>query len=576
MDTNIDQNFNLCELSNYISNIKGLSSNSSSPSDTWIVKFKEDITYKNKPINYGFLKIFIDASNLNFTNKTTLEATLGLKYELDLYKTIINHLVTYNICPNFLQCLAIGNKCSFEDLLKILKGNLYDMSYSRLLTNDECKYNLNRNMNYMIRAKSKRPAIQSNEPLVITSNPIDYSTRPFKFNMMLLENMEDNMTLHRWLSTYNRREYDVEFLNVLFQISVACYAMSLSKMVHNDLHDNNIFIKDLGVEKYFLYNIDDKKIVIKTRYVPLIYDFDRGYQQKLGSNPSITGRSLCSVYSQCNVFVENKDIIKSLCYVYKRVNKDYVKNDIINILSKNSLGKLLLKDTYNLISKEDGLKRCFLQYVDDIDSQDKAIPIKWYENFNDTLSIVKNISSKLPSYSVENIDDDDDIFNCNSDLFEEDGTLNILKAIIAKNNSSEYFYSRIRHVDKSPIFDKINPIDDDDDLHLSGFEDLQLTNSQLLELNELLPGSLIKDLDAGRRKSPISKKYCLTTSPRKMGFSQKASCKAQGFLKRTSRKYKGKYVVSPKYKKSKKSKSRKRKKSKSKSKSKSKKSKSRR
>ena len=61
-----------------------------------------------------------------------------------------------------------------------------------------------------------------------------------------------------------------------------------------------------------------------------------------------------------------------------------------------------------------------------------------------------------------------------------------------------------------------------------------------------------------------------------MGFSQKASCKSQGFLKRTSRKYKGKYVVSPKYKKSKKSKSRKRKKSKSKSKSKSKKSKSRR
>ena len=60
-----------------------------------------------------------------------------------------------------------------------------------------------------------------------------------------------------------------------------------------------------------------------------------------------------------------------------------------------------------------------------------------------------------------------------------------------------------------------------------------------------------------------------------MGFSQKASCKSQGFLNRTSRKYKGKYVVSPRYKKSKKSKSRKRKKSK-KNKSKRKKSKSRR
>ena len=49
----------------------------------------------------------------------------------------------------------------------------------------------------------------------------------------------------------------------------------------------------------------------------------------------------------------------------------------------------------------------------------------------------------------------------------------------------------------------------------------------------------------------MSRKYCLSTSPKKMGFSQKASCKAQGLLKRTSKKHKGKYVISPKYKKSK-------------------------
>jgi hypothetical protein len=53
------------------------------------------------------------------------------------------------------------------------------------------------------------------------------------------------------------------------------------------------------------------------------------------------------------------------------------------------------------------------------------------------------------------------------------------------------------------------------------------------------------------KMSSMSRKYCLTTSPRKMGFSQKASCKAQGLLKRTSKKYKGKYVISPKSRKSK-------------------------
>ena len=45
-----------------------------------------------------------------------------------------------------------------------------------------------------------------------------------------------------------------------------------------------------------------------------------------------------------------------------------------------------------------------------------------------------------------------------------------------------------------------------------------------------------------------SKEYCKKTPVRKMGFTQKASCKAQGLLRRTSKKNKGKYIRSPKYK----------------------------
>ncbi len=45
----------------------------------------------------------------------------------------------------------------------------------------------------------------------------------------------------------------------------------------------------------------------------------------------------------------------------------------------------------------------------------------------------------------------------------------------------------------------------------------------------------------------MSKKYCLKTPKNKMGFSQKASCKAQGYIPRTSKKNYGKYIKSPKY-----------------------------
>lgn len=48
----------------------------------------------------------------------------------------------------------------------------------------------------------------------------------------------------------------------------------------------------------------------------------------------------------------------------------------------------------------------------------------------------------------------------------------------------------------------------------------------------------------------MKKKYCINVPDKKMGFSQKASCKSQGFLKRESEKYKDRYIISPKYKKS--------------------------
>ena len=47
-----------------------------------------------------------------------------------------------------------------------------------------------------------------------------------------------------------------------------------------------------------------------------------------------------------------------------------------------------------------------------------------------------------------------------------------------------------------------------------------------------------------------SRSYCKQTPLRKMGFSQRSSCKAQGLLKRSGKKNKGKYVKSPKYRRS--------------------------
>ena len=44
-----------------------------------------------------------------------------------------------------------------------------------------------------------------------------------------------------------------------------------------------------------------------------------------------------------------------------------------------------------------------------------------------------------------------------------------------------------------------------------------------------------------------SREYCKKTPLKNMGFTQRASCRAQGFIPRVSKENKGKYIKSPKY-----------------------------
>ena len=413
---NIDENFNVCEIGNIIYKVKGLQSNSSSPTDTWIVNFKDDITYDYKNLKTAFLKIFIDPDKL-FNNVESL----ALKYELNIYKFIINNIIKYKICPNFVKYLAIGEKCSYSDLLKILTNNLYDPLGVRVLDIDECTKNLNRNLYYIFNELKNRPAIQNNSLKSYSS----FSDKTYEYNIILTENMEDSMTLNKWLNNYsNKPAYDLEFFNIIFQIAVACYVMSLSKLVHNDLHSSNIFIKDLGVETTFIYNINSKEFVIKTRYQPLIYDFDRGYVEKLGKNPLLT-YNLCNKNSQCNIFIENKDIIKIFCYVYKYV-RNSTKDIILKLLSDTYEYRENIKNTYDLKSSKDGLKYCFLQYLDDFDYNEKSIPIEWYSNFNNNMNIISNIANYIPIYTTDLVDINN-IFTFTTEYFKPDGDINIKK-----------------------------------------------------------------------------------------------------------------------------------------------------
>ena len=114
---------NICNISNCIVKVTGMKSNSASPTDTWFLSFNDDTYYKEQKVEKAFLKLFADLDSPSINNNIKLE--LGaLKYELKVYKDVIRPLIDNNICPNFIKYLASAEKCSYDNLLRFLKGNL--------------------------------------------------------------------------------------------------------------------------------------------------------------------------------------------------------------------------------------------------------------------------------------------------------------------------------------------------------------------------------------------------------------------------------------------------------------------
>jgi hypothetical protein len=254
-------------------------------------------------------------------------------------------------------------------------------------------------------------SLELNTDLIVYTKPdINY-----RYSLLLLKNTEGK-TLRKWLS--KKRDiinFEEELWNVIFQITAACYAMSLSKMIHNDLHAGNIFIQELDTITDFLYNINDIPILIRTKYKVLIFDFDRSYVKKLGEN-QILNSEICSNTSQCNEFIENKDIVKIFCYITNFLQT----NDLIDLLSTNPFIQNIINHFYNFKNKK-GIKRCFLQY-----KESTAVPSSFYDSVNSTLYILMEIYKNfLKKYDEEDmlLVDENNMYYCNYKMFDENGNI---------------------------------------------------------------------------------------------------------------------------------------------------------
>lgn len=404
---------NICELYRNIKKIEGVHTGAS-PTDAWII-FLNNVKYNNKKINKVFGKIFINFENkkvydyIKNNDENLYYALIGLEYEVEMYKTI-TPIVNYNICPNFVRFIGYGKMCVYDNLFKMLSEK-QQKRFDRNIKNNMLKYH------------TKNYALGDTTDQNLSNNIVlydDINVKDIKFNIILTETFENYSSFHNLL--VNNQLKKINISNILFQALVACYTLSLSKIAHNDLHSGNIIVKKLSSPVNIVYVINNEPFIINTYYRVYMYDWDRGYCQRLGDNNSI--KFLYKEFSQINTIIDNKDILKLMCHVYKH-DKDIKYLKCLTNKRKNMEKLLALYDN----------KRCNFRI-----NGETPVDLSFFSNYNKPYDIITNFYQLIPYINMSNVKvDKKDLFVINETFFNKDGGINVkLMKNIFKETYTKY------------------------------------------------------------------------------------------------------------------------------------------
>jgi hypothetical protein len=450
---------NSCALGECVIDTKGLASNSASPTDTYLLTLKDNSFY-NDPglkghvnIKDAFMKLFIspqswrnEAIRLNLfsdTNQqffsknypfmgsniygapiqpTSINSLIGLEYEHLIYKEVTTPLIENNICPHFVRYfMGSNNPCSLEVLEQILN----------VKTNIDLDYTLKRNLYFMFYQLPNRPKI---------NDTINFN---FNYPVPNFDNLKIEYIVNQAISpgTVYFEKYMMDYVSqaksnlstvytILFQIALACYALELSKAVHNDLHYQNIWISPIPKG-----SINIQYIVDGTNYIfnnvtlnSKLYDFDRVYCERFKNNPTLgqenpnlggindRRNSNCSASSQCNQLFPRKDFAKIMCYVNNIFGKSNIisTDDILNLFVP-VVDMAIWRNVYQHQS-------CFLTTDLHTPSQ-LPIALRYYNNLQPYTVILKKIYDRYIYYGGQNSIAPDIIYNCNYKMFDSKGII---------------------------------------------------------------------------------------------------------------------------------------------------------
>lgn len=414
------QEFNdACKMGECVSGVTGLKSNTESPTDSWLIKYKNNTRYDNISITKGFIKWWIDPVTLLHTNKDdisklTIQILNGLDYEINVYKDVIRILIDYNICPNFVRYLGSSKRCKIVDLGKILLGKTKDTN-GDILTETQIQKNLVRNLTYMVNLIKGRPSINNLKEEKFEGNIIEPSDK-WEYNFLVNTPTEPG-TIESGEFFTKYMEHEKPILQLIFQVIAACYAMYLSKMSHNDMHLGNIWVTP--VDKTVIYLYDEQIYGFKSLIDVKVYDFDRSYVKAFGDNKILTPH--LANYNQTNSLIDNRDMIKFLGDVYT-ISSSKIKDIILNIVLQNRYYQ-----NNTIILKVDKI----LKSGYTLDVNKLPLPENDYKTlFKTPEEILSGFGNKIKDFDrisdIRTINKDD-IFICNKSIFNQNGRVIIDK-----------------------------------------------------------------------------------------------------------------------------------------------------
>jgi hypothetical protein len=391
--------------------LKGLSSNSSSPTDTWVASFKDGTFYEDHPITQGFIKMWID----NKQNES-------LDYERTVYETIIRNLIDFHVCPNFIRFLGSGKKCTFDAISKIVQVGVPNKSHADM--------QLKRNLYFMQSQKLNRPSVTTANTGKYNGHHKKYlNANTDKYNMIVNEMIPENTsTWRQYFRTEFRKSGSVittDIWRIIFQIVIGCYAMSMSRMTHNDLHYENIWIVPLNKDTVFTYNLNHEVHNFESKYIAKIFDFDRAYVKDMGSNNILDAKM--ETYSQWNKFIPNLDIIKFFGYVFNEGVR------MIPPVLANTFQNQILECCADVPERE-FLRKVFTQglYIQDPKTGTR-IPSSKYKYFYNMEDILTKVGRRAKTSKYVNRNSD--IYAvCNNEMFKHSGRLKILDHVNTYRN----------------------------------------------------------------------------------------------------------------------------------------------